>query len=90
MKLINSKPPSDLIRANRKLEAELLRGMRIKNNERSVSCYGRLAVTGFMILAFLLIMVLTGWGLLSLSNGAIAALTVIMCKVINGYFSHHE
>ena len=90
MKLINGNPIPELIRVNRKVEAELLRGMRLEHTQRCVSCYGRLAITAFTIAAFVVIIVLIGLGSLSLSNGALAALTVILCKVINGFFSKRE
>ncbi len=54
---INQRPTDELFRANRKFEAELLRGMRIENTQRSVLCYGWFTITVISILAVFAIIV---------------------------------
>ncbi len=90
MKVTNGKSTEESPRLSKKFESEHLRGLRIENDQRIVSGYGRLAITGFTIVSFVVVMILAGRGMLLLSPAALTALTVTIGIVIRGYFSRRE
>ena len=81
MKLINrnSIEPS---KSNRKFETEVLRAIRSENTQRTVVCYGWLALSAFSIVAVLALVVLSGRRILHLPERVILAL--IAGTVVNG------
>ena len=67
-------PRVEPLRTNRKFETEVLRAMRLENTQRTVVCYGWLALSAFSIVSVLVLIVLSGRHIIDLSDKVILAL----------------
>lgn len=98
MKLIKDKSNDDFIRTNRKVEAEILRGLRMQNTHRSIAFYAGFAVSTLGILLVLLLPLLLGFGIIILSDKVViafllataAARRAMFTNIIKSLFSKEE
>jgi hypothetical protein len=88
MKLINDRSNDESLRTNRKVEAEILRGMRMQNTHRSIAFFGGFAVSTLGILVVLLLPLLLGFGIITLSDKAVIAFLLAIAAARRAMFTN--